>query len=99
MRFNEKELALFAASFEPDKEGLLEKKGATIGQGMCKKTAGRGIYRKCETYAYVCFAGMVLQAYHFVSRFSKPFFASTRPRLQGALVSVEGKSPILLQSG
>eukprot|EP00731_Ephydatia_muelleri_P018946 Em0011g986a len=33
MRFNEKELALFAASFEPDREGLLEKKGATKGQG------------------------------------------------------------------
>ena len=37
MRFNEKELALFAASFEPDREGLLEKKGATKGQGAYNK--------------------------------------------------------------
>ena len=35
MRFNEKELAQFAATFDPDKEGLLEKKGAGKGQGVC----------------------------------------------------------------
>ena len=42
MRFNEKELALFAASVDPDKEGLLEKKGAGKGQGVCTLKQGDG---------------------------------------------------------
>ena len=33
MKFNDKEMGQWAASFTPDKEGLLEKKGATKGQG------------------------------------------------------------------
>ena len=34
IRFNEKELSYFAINLDPDKEGLLEKKGAGLGQGM-----------------------------------------------------------------
>ncbi|CAI8019948.1 Sesquipedalian-1 [Geodia barretti] len=33
MRFNDKELGAWASVFSPDKEGLLEKKGAGRGQG------------------------------------------------------------------
>ena len=33
MKFNEKELALWASSFVSDREGLLDKKGAARGQG------------------------------------------------------------------
>ena len=33
MKFNDKELAAWAMVFDADKEGLLEKKGATRGQG------------------------------------------------------------------
>ena len=33
MKFNEKELALWASSFVSDKEGMLDKKGAGRGQG------------------------------------------------------------------
>lgn len=33
MKFNEKELAAWATSFIPDKEGLLEKRGAGISHG------------------------------------------------------------------
>ena len=33
MRFNDKELGAWASAFSPDKEGLLEKKGAGRGQG------------------------------------------------------------------
>lgn len=33
VRFNEKELSYFAVNLAPDKEGLLEKKGAVRGQG------------------------------------------------------------------
>ena len=33
MKFNERELAAWASSFIPDKEGILEKKGAGRGQG------------------------------------------------------------------
>jgi hypothetical protein len=33
LRFNEKELSHHATSMSPDKEGLLEKKGAVRGQG------------------------------------------------------------------
>ena len=36
MRFNEKELSQFALSLIPDREGLLEKKGASRGQGEVK---------------------------------------------------------------
>lgn len=37
MRFNEKELAYWASSFVPDREGMMDKKGANYGQGnrMC----------------------------------------------------------------
>lgn len=34
MKFNERELAAWATVFAPDKEGILEKKGAGIGQGI-----------------------------------------------------------------
>ena len=33
MKFNDKELGAWATVFAPDKEGLLEKKGAGRGQG------------------------------------------------------------------
>lgn len=33
MKFNDKELGAWASVFSPDKEGLLEKKGAGRGQG------------------------------------------------------------------
>lgn len=33
MKFNEKEIAYFALTPAPDREGLLEKKGAGLGQG------------------------------------------------------------------
>ena len=34
MKFNEKEMAIWATQFSPDKEGMLEKKGAGRGQGI-----------------------------------------------------------------
>ena len=34
MRFNDKELAYWARSFVPDREGIMDKKGANKGQGM-----------------------------------------------------------------
>lgn len=34
IRFNDRELSHFAINFKPDKEGLLDKKGAVRGQGM-----------------------------------------------------------------
>ena len=33
MKFNERELAAWASTFVPDKEGLLEKRGAGISHG------------------------------------------------------------------
>ena len=39
MKFNDKELAAWAMVLTPDKEGMLEKKGAGRGQG---KGMGRG---------------------------------------------------------
>lgn len=33
MKFNDKELAMWSTMFTPDKEGLLDKKGAGKGQG------------------------------------------------------------------
>jgi len=41
MKFNDKELALWASSLISDKEGLLDKKGAGRGQG--KREGGRAI--------------------------------------------------------
>ncbi len=38
MKFNDKELAKWSTMFTPDKEGLLEKKGAGKGQGRLKLT-------------------------------------------------------------
>ena len=35
MRFSDKELAYFALSLTPDREGLLEKKGAGRAHGEC----------------------------------------------------------------
>uniref|UniRef100_A0A1X7TNI0 Uncharacterized protein n=1 Tax=Amphimedon queenslandica TaxID=400682 RepID=A0A1X7TNI0_AMPQE len=34
IRFNERELSYYAINIKPDKEGLLEKKGAVRGQGI-----------------------------------------------------------------
>ena len=34
MRFNDKELAHWASSFVPDREGMMDKKGANKGQGI-----------------------------------------------------------------
>ena len=36
MKFNEKELAAWASTFTPDKEGLLEKRGAGISHGKAE---------------------------------------------------------------
>ena len=38
MRFNEKELAYWASSFVPDREGMMDKKGANKGQGTIKRS-------------------------------------------------------------
>ena len=43
MKFNDKELGAWATVFAPDKEGLLEKKGAGRGQGESVTEDRRGV--------------------------------------------------------
>ena len=55
MRFNEKEMSQFALSLVPDREGLLEKKGAGRGQGEVK--ISRDVCRQRVSIAPMVLAG------------------------------------------
>ena len=50
MKFNDKELGAWATVFAPDKEGLLEKKGAGRGQGESVTEAREAVRDAFSSY-------------------------------------------------